>query len=96
MITVKWTILMNSARTRCGQTSVQGQKAKYSLRAHIVRFAPVSGLKSAIAGGPFRATIGLARKLFNHLVGAHEQRRRHRKASTFAVFRLIARVSFVG
>ena len=30
--------------------------AKYSLRAHIVRFAPESGLKSDIAGGPFRAT----------------------------------------
>ena len=26
-----------------------GQKAKYSLRAHIVRFAPESGLKSDIA-----------------------------------------------
>jgi hypothetical protein len=36
--------------------SVTGQKAKYSLRAHIVRFAPESGLKSDIAGGPFRAT----------------------------------------
>src|ERR1700736_4454086 len=35
--------------------SVTGQKAKYSLRAHIVRFAPESGLKSDIAGGPFRA-----------------------------------------
>jgi hypothetical protein len=31
------------------------QKAKYSVRAHIVRFAPESGLKSDIAGGPVRA-----------------------------------------
>src|SRR5258708_8023526 len=31
-----------------------GQKAKYSLRAHIVRFAPESGLKSDIAAGPVR------------------------------------------
>ena len=37
--------------------SLHGQKAKYSLRAHIVRFAPESGLKSDIAGGPFRADI---------------------------------------
>jgi hypothetical protein len=38
--------------------SALGQKAKYSLRAHIVRFAPESGLKSDIAGGPFRANSG--------------------------------------
>jgi hypothetical protein len=35
--------------------SVAGQKAKYSPRAHVVRFAPDNGLKSDIAGGPFRA-----------------------------------------
>src|ERR1019366_5115526 len=35
-----------------------GQKAKYSLRAHIVRLAPESGLKSDLAGGPFRAISG--------------------------------------
>src|ERR1035437_9881096 len=38
-----------------GRTIHPGQKAKYSLRAHIVRFAPESGLKSDLAGGPFRA-----------------------------------------
>jgi hypothetical protein len=32
-----------------------GQK---SLRAHMVRFAPESGLKSDIAGGSFRANSG--------------------------------------
>jgi hypothetical protein len=37
--------------------SAPGPKAKYSLRAHIDRFAPESGLKSDIAGGPFRADI---------------------------------------
>ena len=37
-----------------------GQKAKYSLRAHIVRFAAESGLKSDVAGGPFRAIRRLA------------------------------------
>ena len=31
----------------------QGQKAKYSLRAHRVGSAPENGLKSDIAGGPF-------------------------------------------
>jgi hypothetical protein len=36
-------------------TSEMGQKAKYSLRAHI---APESGLKSDIARGPFRARNG--------------------------------------
>jgi hypothetical protein len=40
-------------------TSAVGQKAKYSLRAHIVCFAPESGLKTDIAGGPFRANTGL-------------------------------------
>ena len=35
--------------------SGSGQKAKYSLRAHIVRFAPDSGLNSDLAGGSFRA-----------------------------------------
>jgi hypothetical protein len=35
-----------------------GQKAKYSRRAHIVCFAPESGLKTDIAGGPFRANSG--------------------------------------
>src|ERR1700682_5646700 len=35
--------------------SQMGQKAKYSLRADVFRFAPDSGLKSDIAGGPFRA-----------------------------------------
>ena len=46
---------------RCRMFSVMselGQKAKYSLRAHIVRFAPESGLKSDLAGGPFRARNG--------------------------------------
>ena len=41
---------------RCSATmSHLGQKAKYSLRAHIIRCAPESGLKADIAGGPFRA-----------------------------------------
>jgi hypothetical protein len=49
-----------------------GQKAKYSLRAHRVRFAPESGLKSDIAGGPVRVTSGL--RLFDkfaQLLDAH-------------------------
>jgi hypothetical protein len=37
-----------------------GQKAKYSLRAHIVCFAPESGLKTDIAGGPFGVMSGSA------------------------------------
>jgi hypothetical protein len=36
-----------------------GQKAKYSLRVHIVRFTPDSGLKSDIAPFPRSATSGL-------------------------------------
>jgi len=35
-----------------------GQKAKYSLRADVFRFAPDSGLMSDIAGGPFSAKPG--------------------------------------
>ena len=41
---------------RDGLDVQKGQKAKYSLRAHIVRLAPDSGLKSDLAGGPFGAT----------------------------------------
>ena len=39
--------------------SESGQKAKYSQRADVFRFAPESGLNSDIAGGPVRATTGL-------------------------------------
>jgi hypothetical protein len=35
-----------------------GQKAKYSLRADVFRFAPDSRLKSDLAGGPFGAKLG--------------------------------------
>src|ERR1035437_9654915 len=58
-----------------GRTIHPGQKAKYSLRAHIVRFAPESGLKSDLAGGPFRASSGSRLASFDHLVGAGQQRR---------------------
>jgi hypothetical protein len=37
----------------------KGQKAKYSLRADVFRFAPESGLKSDITPCPVRATSGL-------------------------------------
>jgi hypothetical protein len=47
-----------------------GQKAKYSLRAHVVCFAPESGLKTDIAGGPLRATSGLMHRGKQHLLGA--------------------------
>jgi hypothetical protein len=61
--------------------SVQGQKRKSSMGANDFRFAPDSGPKSDIAGGPFRATTGLMHRsicvLFDHLVGAAEQGRRH-------------------
>src|SRR5450759_1489875 len=59
--------------TAC-QMSHMGQKAKYSLRAHIVRFAPDSGRNSDIAGGPFGANKRLMHAanyiLFDHLVSA--------------------------
>jgi hypothetical protein len=35
--------------------SVQGQKAKYSLRADVIRFAPDSGHVATAAAFPFRA-----------------------------------------
>jgi hypothetical protein len=44
-----------SRSTRWSARSASGQKAKYSPRAHEVRFAPDNGLKSDLAGGPFRA-----------------------------------------
>ena len=53
--------------------SEMGQKAKYSLGAHIVRFAPESRLKSDIAGGPFGAKPGSPLTLFDHLVGAGKE-----------------------
>jgi hypothetical protein len=43
--------------------SEMGQKAKYSLRAHIVRIVPESGLKSDLAGRPFRAMNGRGARL---------------------------------
>ena len=46
-----------------------GQKAKYSLRAHLVCFAPDNGLKSDIAGGPFRAKSG-TRRLYSMTLSA--------------------------
>ena len=49
-----------------------GQKAKYSLREHIVRFALDSGLKSDMAVGPKSANNGSQRSLFDHLIGAGE------------------------
>jgi hypothetical protein len=52
-----------------------GQKAKYSLRAHVFRFTPESGLKSDIAGGPFHANTGSAGRYFDHLVSAIKRRR---------------------
>jgi hypothetical protein len=39
-------------------TSALGQTRKYSRRAHRVRLTPGTGLKSDIAGGPFRAKSG--------------------------------------
>ena len=55
--------------------SLLGQKAKYSLRAHTVRFTPDNGLKSDIAGGPFRANSDPPPEmdLFNHLVSERHQ-----------------------
>jgi hypothetical protein len=40
--------------------SEAGQKAKYSLRAHIVRFAPNSGLTSDVPPCPRSAKLGHA------------------------------------
>jgi hypothetical protein len=39
--------------------SAVGQKAKYPLRADVFRFGPESGLKTDIAGCPFRASVPL-------------------------------------
>ena len=52
-----------------------GQKAKYSLRAHKVRFAPEGGLKSDIAPCPVGAMNGLMQRsklhfLLDQLVGS--------------------------
>jgi hypothetical protein len=48
-------LILTHDRSDPDPMSELGQKAKYSLRAHIVCFAPESGLKTDIAGGPFRA-----------------------------------------
>src|SRR5260370_16158143 len=50
-----------SASTRRGgleEKSAQAQKRKSSQRANVVRYSPKNGLKSDIAGGPFRAKPG--------------------------------------
>ena len=47
-----------AAKLRRGTSAVGGQKAKYSLGADVFHFGPESGLRTAIAGGPFRANSG--------------------------------------
>src|SRR5450759_4576424 len=47
-----------------------------------VRFTPDSDRRTDIAGGPFRAKCG-SRGLFDHIVGAGEQRRRKGEAKRF-------------
>ena len=50
-----------------GHVSAPGQTAKYSLRVHIFRFAPESGLKSDIAPCPVRAAkTGSHQSSFDH------------------------------
>jgi hypothetical protein len=64
------------ARPRCGP----------SCRSSRVRNAPLAtvGLKKAACrDGPERDSCTAARKLFDHLVGAHEERRRDRQAKRF-------------
>jgi len=51
-----------------------GPTRKSSLRAHIVRFAPGNGLKSDIAGGPFRARNGDQQNSLDDFVRSAEQR----------------------
>ena len=63
-----------------------GQTRKYSLRAYRVRFGPESGLKSDIAGGPFRANTGSDASSFDHLVGAGEQRGRDARVESLSGF----------
>ena len=49
------------------------QKAKYSLRADIVRFAPDSGPKSDIAGVPVRATTRLMHRSTDKAMSSFRQ-----------------------
>jgi hypothetical protein len=54
--------------------SGQGQKAKYSRRAHVFRFGPNNGHRSIGSACPFGAITGLMHASpFDHLVGATEQ-----------------------
>ena len=53
--------------------SALGQKRKFSTRAHVVRFTAESRHAHAISASPLRANSG-HRRLFDHLVGAIEQR----------------------
>ena len=57
----------NAARLARGM-SERGQKAKYSVRAHVFRFGPESGLKLDIARGSKGATRR-HRELLDHPVG---------------------------
>jgi hypothetical protein len=54
--------------------SALGQKAKYSLGADVFRFASDSGQDATTAACPFRAKNRHG-PLFDHLVGAGEERR---------------------
>jgi hypothetical protein len=55
--------------------SESGQKAKYSQRADVFRFAPESGLNSDIAGGPVRAMNGLMHRSNSGVAGSPEVER---------------------
>src|SRR6476620_3594181 len=66
-------VLCIMAKSDTAMTAL-GQNRKYSLRADDVRSTPESGLKSDIAPCPFRAKNRHG-PLFDHLVGAGEERR---------------------
>src|SRR5258707_14107830 len=97
--TIKKTIL-RALRARTFSRGL-GQKAKYSLRADVFRFAPESGLKSDIAPCPKGANNGLMHRSKEHRHSITSSARASSdggtvRPSALAVFRLITSSNLVG
>jgi hypothetical protein len=76
--------------------SHMGQKAKYSLRAHVFRCSSNNGLKSDLAACPFGGHERKSGALFDHLFGASNQRDRNGKPKCFRGLEIDDKSRFCG
>jgi hypothetical protein len=97
-----WNIwpLRTQAQASGEPMSLLGQKAKFSLRANVFRFAPESGHRALQSACLFRATSGLmhrSKQLYSITSSARESSVGGTvRRSAFAVFKLITNSNLVG